>query len=49
MKRKLQEIFGYDKDLFLAYINKRVEGYSIRLGYDTPNDLWDSNPDVEFN
>jgi hypothetical protein len=47
IKGRLQELFGRDKELFLDFA-RRIKDYSIKWGYDNPEDLWNANPEVEF-
>lgn len=47
MDRKIRSLFGEDFSLFLMFARDNP-GYSIRYGFDTPEDLWAANPTVEF-
>jgi len=41
----LRDLFGDDLDLFRSYCE---EGFHIRHGYDTPEDMWEANPTIQF-
>ena len=48
MKRRIQDLFGNDFSLFLSYCQAN-DGFSIRHGFDVPQDLWAANPEIVFN
>ncbi len=45
---RLQEVFGHDKDLFLDFARRSGPDYTIKFGYDNAEDMWNSNPEIEF-
>lgn len=45
--RRLQRMYDYDKDLFLE-MNGYDDRRAIRFGFDTLEDLWNANPEIDF-